>query len=798
MNEPMQKCITKPSIHDFVDHKPCCTDVEFTMLNDYSFKYQLETIMLHSHNTVAFATNQNNQLKIDFFNFNKFTWAVQLSISINKAAKNFVTLLGEYPITYFIILDPTTVIVKFDEKEWNYQIYDIFDCTSNGAFINDQNIYILKSMSVYCINLLPIHDENNFIKYVSIDNDETDLKDSSISQEDKDSKSFRIKEYKFEYNYFDQKIIFATQQFSRYNLIYRNDEDVPLLIFDTVTHSFCFDEELNEVNTYFKRKISPICPLNEAKFMSIPGKNNGFFLFHDFESYQNSFIPFHEPLVIQGCQNERGESLIIILISIRRISPIIGMFSLPGESFNFISIPSNHYYQFFKARGLLSYVYLSKNFINAKQKNIESQENKISNPNMFNSEKASNLIKEEKGSKKEEIMQQMPTSDILIDQNHQQDEKVSIENNLNDEKNQVSLSMHDIPSKNIQIYDKKQNQIRVIMHFLCLGPVNNIQCPDIEICAEPEYHMIITIPKIPHCLFIKNVEVIVNCVDDNDILSFYLKPSICNNPQKIEVKCIPDSKYEVKMKVSNGYQNTYSDTIEFTTPNPGIPPKVEDFHGTYISDDVYIFKWSAVSDLFNVKHYILEGSKGNSIECRPTEFNPNTNDIELDVLESHIHDNVSEYMIGEFGNQRINSHVFGPDFEYIVELSNDVKNNNICGAKIKITQQYNQFRIKASNLMGIGEPSDPITINQKNNLSQNKSDKKSSSRISKDQVQYLSEYYASNPNPNFTERNKIAELLSLSYQTVNSWFVRKRHIDKVNSKKTPNNNNDTHFSLNLF
>lgn len=834
MDNQLLKFITKkPLLHDFVTSKPCCKDAEFTMPSNYVFKEKLVTIMLHSHAIIAFARNHNNHLLIDFLNFNNLKWEKHLFISIDIIAKKFVAFLGEETIIYFVILDPTTTIVKFDEKSWTYEIINIFDNISKGSFINDQYIYILREKSAYCINLHSIEDEEDFICIQGINQNSKEKKDLSnaetglanndeinpkhfYSPNNENKKRIKIDKYIFKEDYFDQKEIFATQQFSRYNLIYTGDDELPLLIFDQCTNSFCFKNELLEKKDYFRRKISSIYPLNEARFMQVPGKNNGFFLFHDFESFQNSVIPIREPLVIQDCKNEDNEPLVIITVSVRRISPIIGMFSLPGESFNFFSVSSNHYYQFYTSCGLLSFIDHSKNIINSKQKTGIKQELKNFKLDIPNKkvENDSNLEDIEKNPENLSLPSLIPTPENklltnkfqinakiyenLNNQNLQQNEELTAKNVPIEEKKQISLPIKLALPNNDQ---KKQSKVQMVMHYLCLGPIEKVNLPFIEFNIEPDYHMIITTPNIPHCYFMKNIEVIVTSDSNDDVLSFFLKPSMCVTPQKIKVKCNPESKYLIKIRVSNGYQNTFSDTIEIITPNPGIPPKVEDFFGTYISDDIYLFKWTSVPDLYAVKYYILEGCKENTTETKFSLNNDdNNNDFEMNELEIRIHDNINEYIMGELPNQHLSNSTSGDNFEYIVELANDVANNNICGAKLKITTQYKQFRIRASNTIGISEPSEPCRINKKINDAPQKGNKKASVRITKEQVNYLSEYYNSNPYPNFNERNKIAELLSLSYQTVNSWFARKRHLDKINSQQSSDTKTqkENDIQLNLY
>ncbi|KAK8898728.1 hypothetical protein M9Y10_001020 [Tritrichomonas musculus] len=823
MDVPITEILSDAApIQNVVEHKPCLTDTECFMPPNYTFSDKLVTIMLHSHDLVAFARNHNNQFLIDFLNYNKLTWEKSLKISINILTTNFIACLGPPNFIYFISLDPKTFIIRFDEDSWTYQTYIIFEKVSKVSFINANILYLLMNNSVYCIDLYSVFDENfSLSQQVIQENDILENKDNS--------KVIRIQKYinLCKSNFLDQVKIFATQQFYHYSLIYTSDINTPLLIFDTLNKSFCFEKELSEVTDYFKRKPSPVYPLNDANFMQVPGKSNCFYLFHDFDSSQNTFIPINKPLIIKSCQNQNNEQLTIITVSVKRISPIIAMFSLPGEGFNFLSVSNRHYYQFYTSRGLLSIINHSKSIINShsKQKIDDNKETKdssyinyiveeiekakpidenlkiIANPKTMIDDNANSDVKNEKKEKPLSlpIISPIEIPNFVHESNNNQSPAIGEETinlqNLDDKDSigtDIYTSIHCFQSiqkdtvsfKNdkYKVNNENKSKIGVVLHFLSLGPLPKVDLPNIEIDFNPEYHLEITTPIIPHCFFIKSVEVIVGCVENDDILSFYLKPSSCIIPQKVNVKCKPDSSYKVILKVSNGYQSAYSDSIDFKTPNPGRPPKVEDFIGTYASDDTYIFKWSSIPDTYNVNSYILEGSLNDLHDVNSFKFVQQCNDKFFDISPNEPK-NFYEYSFDDIDLKTTNAPL-DDGFEFIIDLPNQVSVNDLCGAKLKISIPYKQFRIRAANSIGAGEPSEPCLISKKISTHQKKA-QPASSRISKEHILFLNEKYRENPNPNLSERNEMAETLSLPYQTVNSWFARKRHADKVNGKQQP-------------
>lgn len=484
---------------------PYCSDVEIRLPSHFSCSDDLYSILFHDRSHVVFATNSGTQLIINLYNLDRMTWEKEV-ITIDKNSDRYFTFSGPESSLYFISISPETFIIRFDEIQLTAAIFPIFHASSNGIFLNANCMYFIQNQAIQCLDYIEFLEE-----------------DQKSNEEIHILKSIELDQS------FENTKIFCTIQFGKYNIIYSDNQDHHILVYDTCTDKLCCDQADDAKNSMYKRKPNLLYGLmNEALFLVSPKKKDLIYLFHDFENTQNALIHFSKIIEYSSYLNENNLSLKIMPVSIRNIAPIVSMFNYPDEGSFFLSLDKRISIQYCLERGCFHFP-----------------------PHKFVSN----------GGDKKKI----------------------------------------IKTKNDSI------NLNGVLMFLAISPVKTVPQPTVAFHEKPSYGITVTVPPIQHYRFIKSMELLV--FHQNTINTFIIRPKPPNITSKVEVRCEPETKYTIILRVSNGCGNQSSEPIEHQTPEVELPPQVKEFVVKRLKEDVYLFSWKPPGIEYKVKYYILEGIK---------------------------------------------------------------------------------------------------------------------------------------------------------------------------------------------
>ena len=197
---------------------PYCSDVEISLPSHFSCSDDLYSILFHDKSHVVFAANSATQLIINLYNLDRMTWGKQV-ITIDKKSDRYLTFSGPESSLYFISISPETFIIRFDEIQLTAAIFPIFRNPSNGIFLNANFMYFIQNQTIQCIDYIQLLEE-----------------EKESNEEIHILKSIELDQS------FENTKIFCTIQFGKYDIIYSDNEDHHILIYDTCTDKLCWNQ----------------------------------------------------------------------------------------------------------------------------------------------------------------------------------------------------------------------------------------------------------------------------------------------------------------------------------------------------------------------------------------------------------------------------------------------------------------------------------------------------------------------------------------------------------------------------